>query len=64
MPDLNEGYYWAKIECTAEVEIVQLVPGEGVSAAFLVLRMGSEQLLSLDQIRLLSAPISLPVRYL
>jgi hypothetical protein len=43
---------------------VQLIPGDGVSAEFLVLRMGSDQLLSLDQVRLLSASISLPARYL
>lgn len=64
MPDLSEGYYWARIECTAEIEIVQVIPGEGGSTDFLVLRMGSEQILELDQVRLLSAPIPLPVRYL
>jgi hypothetical protein len=64
VPDVTEGYYWARIECTAEVEIIQIIPGECGSAELLVLRMGSEQVLSLNQIRLLGGPISLPAKYL
>jgi hypothetical protein len=63
MLDVAEGYYWARIERTAEVEIVQIISSEGGVTDFSVIRMGSEQWLGLDQIKFLSQRIPMPIKY-